>query len=227
MTNAVQVFNNRNWVSISYVKLKKLNKKFEQCSKLVFRSGDCEVDKQVLHIKNQKYKKSIYLNSPPKKSRTTDLLKNLWTLYFTFQWVSYAVSQKYQFLEQILNIHRQKHCHDGGIKTPKKQRSCWCQQNRVQQYQCPGRVSLLHPKPTGKTGTMKIQILNLVILGREGKHFSLILFQTMFYLPSNCLERSWVWDLKKYREYISNTCMSYKLWISTHIELKMSLWPFV
>lgn len=49
-----------------------------------------------------------------------------------------------------------------------------------------------HPKPTGKIGTMKIQILNLLILGREGKHFSLILFQTMFYLPSNCLERSWI-----------------------------------
>lgn len=65
----------------------------------------------------------------------------------------------------------------------------------------------------------------LVILGKEGKHFSLILFQTMFYLPSNCLERSWIWDLKKYGEYISNTCMSYKLWISTHIELRWAYDP--
>lgn len=88
-------------------------------------------------------------------------------------------------------------------------------------------VSSLHPKPRCKTGIMKIQILNLVILGREGKHLLLILFQTMSYLLSNCLERSWIWDLKKYGEYISKTCMSYKLWISRHIELKMNIWPFV
>lgn len=89
------------------------------------------------------------------------------------------------------------------------------------------RVSSLHPTPRCKTGTMKIQILNLVILRREGKHFPLILFQTMFYLLSNSLERSWIWDIKKYKEYISNTCMPYRLWISTYIELKMSVWPFV
>lgn len=159
--------------------------------------------------KNNKTKTNKQTNKK-NPTRTTNLWENLWRLYFTFQSVSYAVSQKYQFLKQILNIYSQIHSHYSGIKISKKkkQRSCWCQENTVWQYQYPGRnyslttnsrVPLLHPKPKCKTGIMKIQILNLVILGREGKHLPLILFHVLSAL--NCLERSWIWDLKVWRIY--------------------------
>lgn len=93
---------------------------------IIFRSEDCEVDK--LGITHQKCKKtSVYLNSsnpppsPPQQPRAINLRNNWWTfLYFTFLLVSYAVSEKYQFLKQTLSIHSQilsNYSDKAGIKT--------------------------------------------------------------------------------------------------------------